>query len=104
MVVIWTPNAEKRLDEIYCFYEAKSKQVARKLIADLRNATQVLVAFPYMAMIESNLTGNRETYRSLVVRRFFKVIYYVENDTVYIFTVWDCRQNPGKMREDIKQF
>jgi len=49
-----------------------------------------------MAALEPLLSGRAYPYRGLVVRRLFKVIYYVENDTIIIADVWDCRQDPSK--------
>jgi hypothetical protein len=30
--------------------------------------------------------------------KHYKVIYYVEKNVIYIATIWDCRQNPVKLR------
>lgn len=31
----------------------------------------------------------------IINRGLYKIIYYHQSDTVYIFAIWDCRQNPN---------
>ena len=58
------------------------------------DAVDALGAFPQMGPIEWDLSEKGEEYRYLVIRKYFKVIYFVEPDAVYIAAVWDCRQSP----------
>jgi len=34
----------------------------------------------------------------LVVRRTYKIVYFIEKDSINVVTVFDCRQNPSKMK------
>jgi len=35
----------------------------------------------------------------------YKVIYYIDNETtIYVVAVFDCRQNPEKLKKDIEKF
>ena len=56
---------------------------------------------PYMAAFEPLLAGRIYLYRSLMVYRLFKVIYYVENDIIIVADIWDCRQDPAKHTENL---
>jgi hypothetical protein len=47
-----------------------------------------------MGPIEWDLSEKDEEYRSLLVRKYFKIIYFIENENIYIAAVWDCRQDP----------
>lgn len=44
-----------------------------------------------------------ETIRSLVASDIYKVVYYVDEKTVRIITVYDCRQNPETLRKEVKK-
>jgi plasmid stabilization system protein ParE len=99
MDVIWLPAAEEALDSIYRFYMEKSLQAARRIISDILNSTQRLIDYPEMAAIEQILKNHPIMFRSLVVRKTYKVVYYVEGNRIYIADVWDCRQNPVSLRE-----
>ncbi|MDR2147077.1 MAG: type II toxin-antitoxin system RelE/ParE family toxin [Tannerella sp.] len=99
----WKPEAEKTLDDIYRFYFYKSERAAYEIAKDIRDAAKKLKTFPYLASVEPDLEGFSETLRALVVRRLFKIIYYVDNNEIVIVTVWDCRQNPQTLKTQIKK-
>ena len=42
------------------------------------------------------------TYRSYVLNRLNKIIYYIENDHVEIADFWDVRRDPGALVDRIK--
>jgi len=95
MKLLWLELAEEDLDSIYHFYSSdKSIKAATKLYNDILNAAEKLIDFPHIASIELDLSDEGEEYRSLVVRKHFKIIYFVEVDVVYIAAIRDCRQNP----------
>jgi plasmid stabilization system protein ParE len=104
MVVIWLPEAEETLDRIFRFYSEKSERVAGAIVADIYNAVKLLAKHPLMAAVEPALSGSSKTYRSLVIRHIFKVIYRVDEiaGEIVIVTIWDCRQHPEKMKNKIK--
>ena len=41
-----------------------------------------------------NFEGRAKTYRSVIVNGLNKMVYYVEDDTVYIAAFWDTRMEP----------
>ena len=104
MKILWLNFAEEDIDAIYRFYaEEKSLRAANKIYNDILDATGSLADFPQIAPIESCLSDDVEEYRSLVVQKHFKVIYFIESESIYIAAVWDCRQNPETNKEKIKR-
>jgi len=101
MVVYWSPNARGILKSIFDYYlDAAGRKVAKKITGNIRMAAHSLGAMPFMAPQEEELpTG----YRSLVVNKNFKVIYRVKETLglVEIVSIFDCRQNPAKLRKSI---
>ena len=55
-----------------------------------------------MAPIEADLSDDDEGYRYLVVQKHFKIIYFVESDSIYIAAIWDCCRNPQTNINKIK--
>lgn len=95
MKVLWLELAEEDIESIYQFYaKDKSIKAANKIYNDILNAADTLSDFPQMAPIEPELSDFDEEYRSLVVYKHFKIIYFFENDFIFISAVWDSRQNP----------
>jgi plasmid stabilization system protein ParE len=99
MKINWSLMASKDFAKLYRWYASKSEKAAKKMFNTLLEKTDRLSSNPYMAPKEPNLYGLPITFRSLVVvDGKFKVIYFIEEDAVHIAYVWDCRQNPQRMR------
>ncbi|MPM28420.1 hypothetical protein SDC9_74942 [bioreactor metagenome] len=105
MDVVWSKKAVSRVNEIWNYYKTKSKKVALKLVNDIEVAGSSLGKFPQMAAIEPSLSEMTMTYRALVVRNNYKIIYFIDDksDTVYIVTVWDCRQDDKKLINELSE-
>lgn len=54
-------------------------------------------------MIEKLLRNRKHIYRSFVVHRHYKLIYYIEKDTVYIADLWDTRREPVRLSGRVKR-
>ena len=103
MKIFWLELAEEDIESIYQFYaEDKSIKAANKIYNDILDATDSLAVFPQMASIEPDVSDYDEEYRSLVVQKHFKIIYFVECDSIYIAAIWDCRRNPQTNINKIK--
>jgi plasmid stabilization system protein ParE len=104
MVIVWSPYAERKLDEIYNYYVEHSPQAANRILASITRAAYSLSEFPLRAPMV--LACNYRKYRALLApkahRKIHKLIYYVIDDEVRIATVWDCRQNPQRLIAELK--
>jgi plasmid stabilization system protein ParE len=100
MEVTWLPGARKAVKNIYYFYKSKSEIVANKIVEEINTSAKHLAYFPQMAPVEPTLSGRNEIFRALLVRNRYKIIYYVNEvaNEVVIVTIWDCLQNPEKLR------
>ena len=101
MVVRWTPNASEGLAAIWEYYKLENIRAAVRIIRDIRAATLSLVNFPEMAPLDPFLIRFSADYRSLVVRRNYKVVYKIDGNYIYIMEIFDCRQNPIKLQDRI---
>lgn len=103
MRIIWSSEATRSLEVIHDFYYSKNERAANKIITDIYNAVLSLSQQPSMTPIEPALSEFPESYRSLVVRRLFKLIYRIDQDkqVLIIVTIWDCRQNPETLKTKI---
>ena len=87
----WLRRASNELDEIFQFYsEFASPQVARRRIDKIIHAIGNLHTMPFLGVQDEDFTEIR-AYRYLVVLTY-KVYYFIEDDYVYIASIWDCRQ------------
>ena len=90
----WLRRASNELDAIHQFYsEFASEQVAKRRIGKIIHSVDLLQTMPYLGRKDEEFTHIR-SYRYLVVLTY-KVYYFVEDDGVYIASIWDCRQGGG---------
>jgi plasmid stabilization system protein ParE len=97
--IIWLKNAEADMDALFEFYQTKSGRAALHIHNGIIDEAGRLANNPFMAPIESLITKPAKAYRSLVVSKGrFKVIYFVEDQTVYIARVWGCLQDSQNLK------
>ena len=97
--VLWTETALNNLEEIFEYYKYKaSVRIARKLVKGLVKSTLKLQKTPQIGRKEELLLDRRFEYRFLGVGNY-KIIYWVEDNYIKIATVFDCRQNPEKIKK-----
>jgi plasmid stabilization system protein ParE len=97
MTIKWYIEAAGDLDKIYNYYVPKSPRAAATLYNKILDDVEILKTQPYVAPVEQMLIGCSEDYRSLVVGNY-KVVYFIKDDLVLIVQIFDCRQNPIKMK------
>lgn len=101
MRIAWLKDAVDDLENIYRFVAEQSETSAVKLYNHIYDQVEKLMAFPEMGVIEPLLSKKTSTYRSLIVKRSYKIVYKYEKEIVFIIAVWDCRQNPKKLKGKI---
>lgn len=89
--LFWLRRASNELDEIYQFYsELANVQVAKRRIGKITEAVNHLQTMPYLGRKDEEFEHIR-AYLYLIVLTY-KVYYFIEDDGVYIASIWDCRQ------------
>ena len=96
--VFWTDTARFQLEEIFDYYKDKtSVNVARKLVKQIIYRTIQLEQNPNSGQKEPLLSDRKFEYRYLVEGNY-KIIYWIEDNYIKVAAVFDCRQNPEKMK------
>jgi plasmid stabilization system protein ParE len=97
--VFWTDTARFQLEDIFNYYKDKASiRVARKLVKQLIDRTIQLEKNPDSGSKEPLLSNRKFEYRYLVEGNY-KIIYWKQDNYIKITTVFDCRQNPEKMKK-----
>lgn len=100
MKIIWSDFASDELKNIYKYYkEVASVKTAKKIKSTIFEATKQLVKFSKSGNKEHNLRELKEEHRYLVAGKY-KMIYKIEDKIIYITDVFNCEQNPRKMRDN----
>lgn len=98
IIIQWSELATKQLNEIYLFYSSKaSPTTAKKIVLKIIDRVEILLKNPLSGPKEHLLSEMPEEFRYLVESNY-KIIYWVEDEIITIASVFDCRQNPEKMK------
>lgn len=101
--IAWSSEALLDLEELYTYYREKSETVAADIHNSILDDVALLANFPVMAPLEPMLKEMSKTYRSLVVAKgLFKVIYFAENKCVFTTHIWNCKQNPERLKISVR--
>lgn len=96
--IIWTNFAISELKNIYLYYRmVASDKVADKIRKSIFDGTKQLITQPLIGAVEENLIDLSQGHRYIVVDNY-KIIYRVIQLDIYITDIFDCRQNPKKMK------
>jgi len=91
--VWWTETAENDLVSIIEYIARENSLHARKIFGEIKKRTESLNAFPDRERIVPELQNQGITlYRELIVGPW-RVMYRVSEDSVYVLSVLDSRQN-----------
>lgn len=98
MQVKWSKKASKAFDDALAqgmiLFGAR---VSEMFYSKVKSHDALLATHPHLGRVEPLLAHKkRHEYRSLVVHKHFKLIYYIESvcDTLYIVDLWDTRREP----------
>ena len=99
MKLLFAPEALEDMENIYHYYAERNERYAVELYNQIINEAEYLQRFPFIAQKEPLLAEYPETYYSLIVWHCYKLVYFIENDTVNVVSVFDCRQNPEVLKK-----
>ena len=73
----------------------------RNLYDRLLGYEPLLAANPGLGRKEPLLEGHPKGFRSIVVHKYCKLIYYVEEDGLHIADLWDTRREPDAQANNL---
>lgn len=105
MQVKWTKSAQRCLDKATEYGLREFGEItAARFYQKIRSYDALLAEHPRMGKVEPLLAGRRFEYRSLVVHDYYKLVYYIcENSgVIYITNLFDTRREPKQLDEGAK--
>lgn len=89
--VQFNPRLQRQLDVHAAFIARVSKPAARRLLEEFRELVKQLRANPYLypPCDDPNLPPN--LYHKANIAKWYKVIYYIEGEQVFVEAAVDCR-------------
>ena len=92
--IIWSVRAQKKLQDILQFYTERngSKRYSNKLYLKISKSIRLLEKYPGI--------GHKTEFdfiRGLIVDSFI-IFYEIGDKEIIIHSIWDCKQNPDKLK------
>lgn len=101
--VEWSQKALRDLSKAVRYGQKEfGQKVAIDFYFQIKKNDSRLLVNPELGIVEPLLEGCRIEYRSLVVHRRYKLIYYITKASIRIAALWNCRQVPGKLQQLLK--
>ncbi len=99
MKVKITKPAQRRLERIDDYHKKSgNKRKGRKLRKAIAEKSKLLSQYPELGAIEENLAELEQGHRSVIVEKFYKIVYLIAAPFIFIVDFFDTRQNPNKMK------
>ena len=104
MRVEWSDYAEMRRDQIgdYILDSFGAKRMA-KFMQEVDSAVNMLVRNPNIGSIDPLFADRSVAYRSIIINGLSKMVYRIDDDTIYIVGFWDTRQEPAVQAALVKE-
>ena len=103
MKIHWHKRAAAALHQVeeYILQEF-GERIRREFMDEVDQAVLALADMPTMGKIDPFFAHRSQTYRSIIVRRLNKIVYYVKGDTIHIAAFWDTRREPKVQARQVK--
>ena len=103
MEIIWAEEAFRAWqDTIDYIVEEFGVRAAEKFYEKTEEWQDVLSSSPKAGKIEPLLNNRSRSYRSIVITKQAKLIYYIEDEAVFIVDFWDTRREPQQQADKLE--
>lgn len=104
MQIDWSRKALRELDIVIERCEEEfGTRVALRFYLTITDFEVCLSDNPSLGFPEPLLAERSRNYRSLLIHKHFKLVYYIAKDAIKIADLWDTRRDPDKLKKRIKK-
>ena len=91
--VQWTSNAKEDLLNIVDYIKEDSIESAKKVYKKIKEKAHSSNIFPYRGRVVPELQQQGITIYRELIENPWRIMYKIENDTIYIMAIFDSKQN-----------
>ncbi len=103
MQIRFTTEARKELKRILdVFVEYSGPMSAVKFGELVERKIKTLSKYPYVGHPEPLLASQKYVFRAKSITKYYRIIYLVHEETLWIYDFWDSRRDPEKLKARIK--
>ena len=103
MKIHWHKRAAAQLHQVeeYVLRDF-GERIRQEFMDEVEQTVLSLAEIPTMGQMDPLFAHRKQTYRSIIVRRMNKVVYYVKDDTLHIAAFWDTRREPRNQASQVR--
>jgi len=95
MKIRWHKRAAAQLHQVEQYVLRDfGEHVRQEFMDEVEQAVLSLADMPELGKIDPLFVHRKQAYRSIIVRRLNKVVYYVKDDMLHVAAFWDTRREP----------
>lgn len=103
MKIRWHKRADAALHQVEEYVLQEFGELVRQEFMDeVEKAVNALANMPNMGKLDPLFAHRKQEYRSIIVRRLNKVVYYVKEDIIHVAAFWDTRREPKNQAKQTK--
>lgn len=105
MRVVMTGFAKDKIRETARYIQSEfGKKYRDMFLYKVKETRQYLATNPNLGFIEPLLSDRPKTYRSVVIAKLNKMVYYIDDVAaiIYIVDFWDTRREPNAQAAQVK--
>ena len=97
-----TPQFERAFERLLsCNQDFYSQNTIRQFYTRYKHLRLLLQDNPQLGQHEPILKEFKLEYRRVLIDPYFKIIYTINNNVLYLVDIWDTRRDPNKLRSRI---
>ena len=101
MKVIWSKSALKKVSKTADYIETEyGKKSKNKFLKKVFHITELLENNPKLGQTELLLEDAPLKFRSYIIDKYNRIIYYTNNYSIEIVDFWDMRRNPDTLKKE----
>ena len=97
--IIWSTRADNAFLKILEFFIVRNgnRHFSRRLSNEIITVTKLLAIHPQL--------GQQSEYKNIrvIITGNYKIYYEAKTECIIIHMVWDCRQNPDKLKRYLNE-
>lgn len=92
-LLFWYKRAYNDYLAIYEWYKNnRGVKSANKFKNDINKTIDLIVLNPFIGSLDENSQERKLEYRSLLIHPYYRIIYYLKDQTIYIVSIRDNRR------------
>ena len=103
MKVEWTDLAIRQKNQVADYIRRRFGFKRKKKFAqEVDQAVNMVLRNPNIGPIDPLFDDRPIAYRYVIINSLSKMVYYIDDDVIYIAAFWDTRREPKKQAEQVK--